>query len=75
MNFDAVYSNLHVNKDTESALGAGLVPVIDPRCITRPASLGYGLPHHVETDMGKRHLLPSRSFMIIGEGPGRHIDF
>ena len=75
MTFDAIYSNAHVNKDTESAIGVGLVPVIDPRCITRPKALRYGIEHRVQTPYGMKALLPSRSFMGIGEGPGRAIDF
>jgi hypothetical protein len=75
MTFDDVYSNLHAHKDTESAIGRGFVPVIDPRCVTRPKDLGYGLPHFVQTKWGARAPLPSRSFMRIGTGPGRAIDF
>jgi len=76
MDFDAVYSNEFVNKDTESAIGVGLVPVIDPRCrLTRPKELGYGLDHRIPTASGARPVLPSRSFMRIGDGPGRAIDF
>jgi len=76
MAFDAVYSNKHVNKDTESAINHGtLVPKIDPRCITRPKGLAYGDEHRVSTAAGPRAVLPSRSFMRIGEGPGRATDF
>ena len=76
MDFDAVYSSKHVNKDTESAIGPGFVPIVDPRCITRPASLPYGVLHKVPTAGGvERAMLPSRSFMRIGTGPGRAIDF
>ena len=75
MTFDDVYSNLHTHKDTESALGPGFVPVVDPRCVTRPKELGYGMPHVIGTKWGPRTPLPSRSFMRIGTGPGRAIDF
>lgn len=76
MEFDAVYSEMHVNKDTESAIAHGtLVPRIDPRCITRPKNLGYGLEHRIGTASGRRPVLPSRSFMSIGEGGGRAHDF
>ena len=39
MTFDAVYSNKHAHKDTESAFGPGFVPIIDLRrdALTRPA--------------------------------------
>ena len=42
MDFDAVYSNKHVHKDTESGLGPGFIPVIDPRrdSITRQRTSG-----------------------------------
>ena len=75
MDFDDVYSNLHVHKDTESALGEGFVPSVDARCITRPKDLGYGLAHKVQTDFGAKAPLPSRSTLGIGDGPGRTVDF
>ena len=80
MVFDAVYSNRHVHKDTESALGADLIPVIDRRCLTRPKDLAYGQPHRVATSMGTRQPLPSRSFVLLGkpgeqDGSGRAVDF
>jgi hypothetical protein len=76
MDFDAVYSNLHTHKDTESALGHNFVPVVDPRRIpTRPKNLPYGSAHHIQTRRGPRAPLPTRSFMLIGTGPGRSFDF
>ena len=75
MSFDAIFSNAFVNKDTESAIGTGCIPKIDPRCITRPKELAYGVDHRIRTASGSRAILPSRSFMRIGEGPGRAIDF
>lgn len=75
MTFDSVYANTHAHKDTESAIGPGFVPVIDPRCVTRPKDLGYGVQHIVNTQFGHREPLPSRSFMRIGTGPGRAVDF
>ena len=75
MDFDAVYSNAFTHKDTESAIGVGCVPVIDPRQITRPKEVPYGHPHMVRTSHGPRQPLPSRSFMRMGTGPGRAIDF
>ena len=80
MDFDAVYSAKHVNKDTESVVEYGnLVPRIDPRCsIVRPKDLSYGLEHRVWTAQGQRPILPSRSFMAIacgiGEGRNRTIE-
>jgi len=77
MDFDAVYSNLHTHKDTESALGAGFVPVIDKRrdATTRPKHINYGQMHRIQTVYGERQPLPSRTTMGIGSGPGRSIDF
>lgn len=75
MTFDDVYSNTHAHKDTESAIGRGMIPVVDPRCVTRPKDLGYGLQHVVHTSFGVRRPLPSRSFMAIGTGSGRSVDF
>ena len=80
MDFDAVYSAKHVNKDTESVVEYGnLVPRIDPRCsIVRPKDLSYGLEHRVWTAQGQRPMLPSRRFMAIacgiGEGRNRTIE-
>jgi len=75
-NFDNVYSEEHAHKDTISALGDGLLPTVDTRCtITRPKGITYGAIHKVKTCMGERPMLPTRSFMAIGEGPGRSIDF
>jgi len=76
MAFDSVYSNRHVTKDTESAFGPGLIPMYDPRLsAVRPKALPYGVEHRVATAHGNRPVLPTRSFMQIGEGPGRSIDF
>ena len=83
---DNVYSEVHAHKDTESGLGLGLVPSIDPRCITRPKDMrrqdekGCTFVHTVPTTYGSRPLLPTRSFMAIGlghegEARGRSIDF
>ena len=65
----------HVHKDTESALGHGFVPVVDARLVARPKELPYGRLYQVATLFGQREMLPSRSFMSFGSGPGRHIDF
>lgn len=35
----------------------------------------YGENPSIQTAAGERQLLPSRSFMAIGEGQGRTIDF
>lgn len=75
MMFDDIYSTKYAHKDTESALGVGFVPVIDPRQVTRPKDLRYGFAHTKQTAFGERSVLPSRSFMCIGTGPGRSVDF
>ena len=76
MDFDAVYSNLHTHKDTESAIGQDFIPTVDPRtAATRPTELAYGRLHTVKTMRGPRAPLPTRSFMGIGTGPGRSVDF
>jgi len=65
--FDSVYSEVHANKDTFSVLTPGsLVPSIDPRVPKiDPSALRSK----------DRPLLPTRSTMCIGTGPGRSIDF
>ena len=75
--FDNVYSDRWAYKDTESALGTGtLVPYIDSRAsIVRPKTLRYSDQHMVPTAYGDRVVLPSRSFLVWGAGPGRSIDF
>jgi len=88
--FDNVYSEEHANKDTASAMSSGgkgangafMVPTIDQRhSIIRPKDIAYGATPMVKTRHGPKPLLPSRSFMAIGEmgadraGPGRAIDF
>ena len=77
MDFDAVYSNAFTHKDTESAIGVGFVPVIDPRRdnITRPKGTRYGRKHEIMTAYGFREVLPTRSTLGIGEGHGRTWDF
>ena len=77
MSFDAVYSNKHTHKDTEGALGVGLVPVLDPRRdkYTRPKGMAYGRRHQIQTAYGMRQPLPTRSTMGIGSGAGRALDF
>ena len=76
MDFDSVYSNLHTSKDTQSAIGKDFIPTLDPRTVaTRPKDLEYGSLHTVKTTRGPRAPLPSRSFMAIGAGPGRSVDF
>jgi hypothetical protein len=75
MDFDSVYSDIHVHKDTESAIGHGFVPVVDPRLVARPKDFPYGRNVTVKSALGQRRLLPSRSFMAIGAGPGRSVDF
>ena len=75
MDFDAVYSNIHVHKDTESAIGHNFVPVVDPRVVARPKEFPYGRPVNLKSAFGQRRMLPSRSFMALGAGPGRSIDF
>ena len=77
MNFDAVYSNQHVEKDTGSGLGKDMVPVVDPRRdqFTRPKDAKYGRMHQISTAYGLRQPLPSRTFLGIGEGRGRAQDF
>ena len=76
MDFDAVYSNKHTHKDTESAIGNGFVPTIDVRkSLTRPADVPYGRVHMVQTAYGPREPLPTRSVMGIGTGKGRSVDF
>ena len=79
MDFDAVYSNKHTHKDTESGIGVGMAPVCDPRRdqFTRPKAkdLGYGKMHLIATAYGLRQPLPTRSIMGIGEGRGRSVDF
>ena len=77
MVFDNVFSNKHTHKDTESGIGLDLVPVCDPRRdkITRPKSVPYGRMHQVQTAYGVRQLLPTRTIMGIGDGPGRSVDF
>lgn len=75
MDFDAVYSNVFTHKDTESAIGKGLIPKVDPRCLTRPKDLNYGIEHTLHTKYGARTPLPTRSVLGIGVGPGRAVDF
>ena len=72
--FDNVYSELHTSKDTYSVLhcsDGALVPFIDER-----------VPAHLQRDPSLRNpllpndkpLLPTRSFMGVGAGPGRSIE-
>ena len=142
MDFDSVYSNLHVNKDTESAIGIDLVPKVTltltltrvtsltphPSLLTFTLTLTPALALTLRSTLGasrapsryptessiaslpsevtppsrlkavqsslrsspqhicsapnphphpgvERAMLPSRSFMRIGAGPGRAIDF
>ena len=43
--FDAAYSNAHTTKDTQSVLGPGFVPNLDPRrSMTRPSNLPCAPP-------------------------------
>ena len=64
--FDKVYSDRFAHADTASALGTqSLIPTFDPRtCSFRPANLTYGEAHVVQTCVGMRNVLPSRSFIL-----------
>ena len=78
--FDNVYSDRHAHMDTVGHLHSStLVPMFDPRTrCTNPAELKYGAEHFVNTALGMRKVLPSRSFMLLGHSAGRsgrHIDF
>ena len=67
--FDAVYSDAHADKDTYSVLKSGsLVPSVDVRVPTLPEGAKWQTPPGCA-------LLPARSVMGIGTGPGRSIDF
>ena len=78
--FDNVYSDRHAHMDTAGHLHSStLVPMFDPRTrCTNPPDLKYGAEHFVNTALGMRKVLPSRSFMLLGHSAGRsgrHIDF
>lgn len=66
MAFDKVFSDRFAHADTASALGTqSLIPTFDPRtCSFRPANLTYGEAHVVQTCLGMRNVLPSRSFIL-----------
>ena len=86
--FDGIYSNSFVGRKSQSAMATGgCKSTVDPRCwFSRPKSMAYGSPfsgqpeHRIQTPVGARRVLPSRSFMPIGAGsPGenksRALDF
>lgn len=90
LDFDNVFSQKHITKDTESVLKGPCISTVDPRRnMVRPPSLGYGSSidgqpvHRVSTAYGARRVMPARSFMKIGIGTpgrnelrdGRHLDF
>lgn len=76
LDFDAVYSQAHITRDTESVLVGNGISTVDPRRnLVRPKSLGYGSSidgqptHRVSTSYGARRVMPSRSFMKCARPP------
>ena len=78
LDFDSVFSQKHITKDTESVLTGNGISTVDPRRnLVRPSSLDYGSSidgqpvHRVSTSYGPRRILPARSFMKCVTLPAR----